>query len=587
MSQALAFRLAINLPDPGARGKKNPPWVAIHRVADRRMDRMAKTIEKAVKAAQDILDIKELGTALETRIPGNVDAVLGPALVVLETTLYKPLEKVLFGILAEAGEAVAKDTRKYGKFRTAETFKDLRFDLVNPEATAWASGKSSQLVTNITSDTRQSIQAIIASMFDEGVSGPGAARLIRQHIGLTPQYSNAVLSLRKHLGDPRNAGKKIYAGRTPIRIPKTGADVAFIERRAGRYAQRLLNVRTRTIARTEGIAAANQGQIQLWKQATKEGLLFGNELKEWIVTPDDRLCPICEPLDRELAPLKESFSIGLDSPPAHPNCRCTTGLADPDYLSQPGRGGGKGSFNPKQYKEIGAVAEHVLQTVGGVPKELGKLNFYFSSDQAVEVGGRAFYQYQGHQIHLNVDASEDVVSLMFGQKNEDAFRGLNTLVHEIGHAGSQYPRMKALGESLPEWAILWEEAVVETRSRKIAAKMLFPKKAPSWVKTASTSYNKEVRSMEFLLKNGIKLDKFYAAAPAERLEMVVGVAQKVGKKLLKSKGFQPYEIERIFGILGSDAQHLIRTHALTPGQWGAMSYDEILEALEKDYGVLL
>jgi hypothetical protein len=67
--------------------------------------------------------------------------------------------------------------------------------------------------------------------------------------------------------------------------------------------------------------ASNEGQKQLWDQAREKGLLTGEEKKVWM-TADP--CPICADLEGQTVPLSEDFSIG--GPPAHPNCRCTTGL---------------------------------------------------------------------------------------------------------------------------------------------------------------------------------------------------------------------------------------------------------------------
>lgn len=93
------------------------------------------------------------------------------------------------------------------------------------------------------------------------------------------------------------------------------------------------DARADTIARTETMTASNAGQRETWDQAVDAGVLTGDERQEWIVTPDDRLCPICEGLDGETAALGESFNVDgdeLDGPPAHPNCRCTTGLVGGD-----------------------------------------------------------------------------------------------------------------------------------------------------------------------------------------------------------------------------------------------------------------
>jgi hypothetical protein len=82
--------------------------------------------------------------------------------------------------------------------------------------------------------------------------------------------------------------------------------------------------RAKVIAHTETMAAANEGQKQLWGQAVTDGYLNGGERMVWIVTPDDRLCPICEGQEDTMVPLGQQFPSG--GPPAHPRCRCTTGL---------------------------------------------------------------------------------------------------------------------------------------------------------------------------------------------------------------------------------------------------------------------
>jgi hypothetical protein len=84
--------------------------------------------------------------------------------------------------------------------------------------------------------------------------------------------------------------------------------------------------RAQRIAHHETMTAASEGQRQAWDQATEKGLLTGNEERTWIVTDDDKLCPICKPLDGEKAPLGGEYQDGIEGPPAHIGCRCTEGL---------------------------------------------------------------------------------------------------------------------------------------------------------------------------------------------------------------------------------------------------------------------
>jgi hypothetical protein len=61
-------------------------------------------------------------------------------------------------------------------------------------------------------------------------------------------------------------------------------------------------------------------------------------IKRWYTNQDDRVCEICAPLHNQVVSIDEGFtteddkSLGIPSPPAHPNCRCwistTTALAE-------------------------------------------------------------------------------------------------------------------------------------------------------------------------------------------------------------------------------------------------------------------
>lgn len=82
------------------------------------------------------------------------------------------------------------------------------------------------------------------------------------------------------------------------------------------------------------IDAANAGQVELWNQAREAGEIPFGMLKEWIATPDKRICKICESLDDQKVPLAESF-VDLNGqhherPTAHPQCRCSLALVEPE-----------------------------------------------------------------------------------------------------------------------------------------------------------------------------------------------------------------------------------------------------------------
>lgn len=84
--------------------------------------------------------------------------------------------------------------------------------------------------------------------------------------------------------------------------------------------------RARLIARHETMNAASIGQRESWSQAVDAGLLDEGSKRTWIVTGDDKTCPICEELDGATADLDGEYPGGYEGPPAHVACRCTEGI---------------------------------------------------------------------------------------------------------------------------------------------------------------------------------------------------------------------------------------------------------------------
>jgi F like protein len=201
------------------------------------------------------------------------------------------------------------------------------FDVINPQAVAWAQTRTATLVTAVSQETKEAIRAVITRSVSEGIAPREAARLIRSTIGLTARQEAAVANFRASLATLRTRAE----GHAVETVLGRVANRALGERIAGlvaRYAARLLNQRSLLIARTEIMSAANAGTRLMWEQAVESGELDGGGLEqEWLVADDERLCPVCEELDGTHAPIGGTFpSPGGLGPPAHPACRCTTGL---------------------------------------------------------------------------------------------------------------------------------------------------------------------------------------------------------------------------------------------------------------------
>ena len=220
----------------------------------------------------------------------------------------------------------------------------MEFDRTNPEAVKWARTRAAQLVTEVTAETQKAIRHIIARAFREGIAPRESARLIRDVVGLRTDQTDSVLALRTRL---LAAERKAARTGRPVRVPVPGGASSTVPPRGlgadrisailKRQAQRQLRQRALLIARTETIAASNAGQQELWRQAVSSGLLRGNELQMWTVSFDERLCPVCRPLNGVTVPMGVPFQTSLGpvyAPPAHPNCRCAVVLSVPSPRSR-------------------------------------------------------------------------------------------------------------------------------------------------------------------------------------------------------------------------------------------------------------
>lgn len=186
------------------------------------------------------------------------------------------------------------------------------FSMRNPEALRWAETRSAELVVDIVDETRLALRNVISRVFSEGIPPAKSSRLIRDIVGLTNKQAQAVMNAR-------------------ARLVASGMKDEAIERKTARYAEQLRKQRSLTIARTETMRAANEGQRQLWNQAVQSGLIAKDEVRRvWMTSLDELTCPICSKLDKKKATLDGLFSApgiaSIQAPPAHPNCRCSTRL---------------------------------------------------------------------------------------------------------------------------------------------------------------------------------------------------------------------------------------------------------------------
>lgn len=283
--------------------------------------------EQLLREAQMSFDVAQAEALLAGGDKGGMDQYVDTVLARSSEKMMEAFQPLLFDILAEAGEGEARAFNEDGGFRTADSV-GFAFNKANPEAILWARHRSMELVKWISEEGRANLRAILSQAWANGIPVAEAARRMRSELVMAPNHAAALVNFRKKLTE--NEGQLVTQGGLRYRVPKGGMTPEALEKAAARYEARLRRVRAENIARTETVAASNEGQRQLWLQGSAKGYLSANDKRKWLTTPVGA-CAICIPMNGQLRGLSEPFMTAsgraVMGPPAHPSCRCSQGMA--------------------------------------------------------------------------------------------------------------------------------------------------------------------------------------------------------------------------------------------------------------------
>lgn len=205
------------------------------------------------------------------------------------------------------------------------------FDAHDANAVNWARTHAAQLIRHIDEDAKQIVRDTITEEFIEHDLPRNSAMRIRSVIGLTPQQQARMSAFRTKIRTAQ-PGSVVTSGSWKYKVPKKGLDRTVLSTFMTRLADRQVRERAKVIATDQTMTATNQGQLQAWEQAKKQGVLDDSMGREWITAPDERRCPICGAAEGQIVGLNEAFVLvgggSVMTPPAHPRCRCTQGLVN-------------------------------------------------------------------------------------------------------------------------------------------------------------------------------------------------------------------------------------------------------------------
>jgi len=180
----------------------------------------------------------------------------------------------------------------------------IKYDLISPEAIAWAKKYGAEQVKYVNAATKAAIKQITLRGLQDGLSPQLQKKAIKQIVGLLPQHVLAVQNYRDQL-------------------IKSGIDEASVDRLVAKKIKKLLNWRASNIGLTESHTAANEGMRKVNEDAVKRGVLDPKEYEqEWVVSGLKNVCDKCRAMSGKRAPIGGSFSNGSSGPPIHPSDHC-------------------------------------------------------------------------------------------------------------------------------------------------------------------------------------------------------------------------------------------------------------------------
>lgn len=215
------------------------------------------------------------------------------------------------------------------------------FDQVNTRAVRLMQQSRLRLINEFTSDQRDAVRTIMIDGISRGMNPKQQAKNFATLIGLSRQQLQAVENYRKLL--EQNSAETLRRTLRDRRFDRTvdnardtgiGLTNDQIDRMVNRYAERQLNFRARTIARTEALRVIHEANDEALQQAVDSGSLGENELiQKWVTASDERVRNSHSSMNGQKRPFGKPFISGDGNSLKYPgdssapaseviNCRC-------------------------------------------------------------------------------------------------------------------------------------------------------------------------------------------------------------------------------------------------------------------------
>lgn len=164
------------------------------------------------------------------------------------------------------------------------------FDPSDPPAVRWAAENDMRLIREIEDETKAMIHQVLLGAARTGSNPLEVARELRSSIGLTAKQTQIVENYRRQLESGQFSAalrRELSSGHSDRVIAnamrnQVAMSKAQIDTAVERYRSNWIDMRARTIARTEGLRVAHQGSDELYRQAIARGDVSADQLdQQW------------------------------------------------------------------------------------------------------------------------------------------------------------------------------------------------------------------------------------------------------------------------------------------------------------------
>lgn len=291
------------------------------------LERYGRLVADAFFRALDDLrsqaEIQRVMAAIEAR---NLDEALDA--LHIDPEAFSELAERIRQTYAESGKATSD---LMPKRRPDGLAMVVRFDGRNPEAEAWLSRHSSDLISHLTQEQRQLVRAMLSVSMEQGRNPRQAALDIVGRVnritgkreggilGLTVQQADFVARARDELasGDPAAMKHYLTRGRRDKRFDRSvtkairegrPVDPEIATKAMIAYERRLLQLRGETIGRVETMTSLQSAKHEAYRQAVAAGKVAATAItKIWRTAGDLRVRHTHQRLNRDKAKFNEPF----------------------------------------------------------------------------------------------------------------------------------------------------------------------------------------------------------------------------------------------------------------------------------------